>query len=74
MGLYARDQLAPRGRRGRVHPRRQRCEAIFVSAGVRELAEAVRTDGRGISARYAFGGHVDGYGSYAGLLAAAGPP
>jgi fatty-acyl-CoA synthase len=48
--------------------------ALFVSAGVRELAEAVGTDGPGISARYAFGGHVDGYGSYAGLLAAAGPP
>jgi long-chain acyl-CoA synthetase len=47
--------------------------ALFVSAGVWELAAAVATDVPAISARYAFGGHVDGYGSYAGLLAAAGP-
>jgi long-chain acyl-CoA synthetase len=47
--------------------------ALFVSAGVRELAVAVAADVPELSARYAFGGQVDGYGSYTGLLAAAGP-
>ncbi len=47
--------------------------ALFVSAGVRELAVAVAADVPTISARFAFGGQVDGYASYTGLLASAGP-
>ena len=47
-------------------------KALFVSAGVRDLAAAVAADIPEIAARYVFGGEVDGYDSYTDLLADAG--
>jgi long-chain acyl-CoA synthetase len=47
-------------------------QALFVSAAVGELAAAVATGTPRITARYAFGGEVDGYSSYSDLLASAG--
>jgi long-chain acyl-CoA synthetase len=48
-------------------------QALFVSAGVRELAASVAAEVPDLALRYAFGGEVAGYGSYTDLLAAAGP-
>jgi long-chain acyl-CoA synthetase len=47
---------------------------LFASAGVTTLAAEVALEVPGVSLRYAFGdGDIPGYGSYAELLAAAGP-
>jgi long-chain acyl-CoA synthetase len=48
-------------------------QALFVSAGVRELAASVAAEVPDLALRYAFGGEVDGYGAYTDLLAGAGP-
>ena len=44
-----------------------------MSAGVRELAATVAAAVPAMQTRYAFGGQVKGYESYADLIAAAGP-
>ncbi len=48
-------------------------QALFVSAGVHDLAAAVAAEMPDLALRYAFGGEVAGYGSYRNLLAGAGP-
>lgn len=49
-------------------------QALFVSAGLRELAEEVAGLTPQIRHRYAFAGDIDGHTPYLNLLAQAGPP